>query len=152
MLVDHFIAISAELTGFSAEELRATGMAGVYRAVVLERAGAERLGRLEAAVTGAGDGPLGLDEEPERELARAVAHLWYLGTWPGLRVPEDSKAQRLAGEPFVVSSRAYTEGLAWRTFHGNAPGTAAQGHGSWSTAPPAGATRDADAAAPAERR
>ncbi|PJN25713.1 hypothetical protein [Kitasatospora sp. CB02891] len=132
MFVDRFIAVSAELTGFSAEELRATGMAGDYRAVVLDRAGAERLGRLEAAAAG---GSAELLREPVRELARAVAHLWYLGTWPGLS----------DGEPFVVSSRAYAEGLVWRTFHGHAPGTVAQGHGSWSAAPAFGAARDADA-------
>jgi hypothetical protein len=113
--IDQFIAVSVELTGFSAEELRATGMADAYRAVVLEQAGAEVVGRLVAA-------PLG---EEERELARAVVELWYLGSW----------SATADGRPFLVSSAAYAQGLVWRAFGGQAPGAVAQGFGSWSAAP-----------------
>ncbi|WP_329569191.1 hypothetical protein [Kitasatospora sp. NBC_01266] len=124
---DQFIAMSAVLTGFGGEELRATGMAAEYRALVLERAGAEPLARLVAAADGSG--PPRLDEEPVRELARAVAHLWYLGAWPGLPAAQGAH---------VVSSRAYEQGLVWRAFGGHAPGAVAQGFGSWGDPPPGG--------------
>ncbi|MFF7634604.1 hypothetical protein ACFZB9_15815 [Kitasatospora sp. NPDC008050] len=113
--IEQFIAVSAELTGFSGEELRATGMAEAYWAVVLEQAGAAALGRLVAEPLGEGE---------VRELARAVVGLWYLGSWAS----ED-------GPPVVVSSAAYAQGLVWRAFGGQAPGVAAQGFGSWAAAP-----------------
>ncbi|MGK4579153.1 hypothetical protein [Kitasatospora sp. HPMI-4] len=127
--VAEFTALSSALTGFTPAELRGTGMAGVYRSLVVQRAGSELLDRLAAAVAGAAASALG--DGPERELARAITHLWYLGTWPGLRgsaFPEEDAA-------FVVSARAYTEGLVWRTFGGHAPSTGSPGHGSWSHAP-----------------
>lgn len=113
--IDQFIAVSAELTGFSVDELRATGMAEAYWAVVLEQAGVAAAGRLVAA-------PLG---EGERELARAVAELWYLGSW----------SATVDGRPFLVSSAAYAQGLVWRAFGGQAPGSGGRGHGSWADAP-----------------
>lgn len=112
--IDEFIAASAELTGFGGAELWATGMAEVYWAVVLEEAGAAAVGRLVAE-------PLG---EGERELARAVAGLWYLGSW-----------SVAGGVPVVVSSAAYERGLVWRAFGGQAPGTGPRGHGSWTVEP-----------------
>ncbi|GGV15310.1 hypothetical protein GCM10010495_31840 [Kitasatospora herbaricolor] len=155
-----FLLLSAELTGFGAGQLSATGLADTYRSLVLERAGPNRLDRLRAAVTAGADRPPAFPDEPVRELARAVVHLWYLGIWPGLppagvpgtpdaaaggsadaptdgQVEErvDERVVRPADGPFVVSSRAYAEGLVWRTFGTRAPGTVPQEHGSWSLPP-----------------
>ncbi|MDH6575959.1 hypothetical protein [Kitasatospora sp. MAP5-34] len=130
--VDQFVALSVGLTGFDADELHQTGMAGTYRSVVLTQAGDEQLSRLVRS--GVGGGPPDPGDEPLRELARSVTHLWYTGTWPGLPTP--APTGKPAGEPFVVSSRAYAEGLVWRAFGAHAPGTVAQGYGSWAVAPP----------------
>ncbi|MDH6144503.1 MULTISPECIES: hypothetical protein [Kitasatospora] len=129
--VAEFLALSSTLTGFSPAELRGTGMVGAYQALVVQQAGAEPLDRLTATVARGGIGPSAFGDGPERELAQAIAQLWYLGTWPGLggsTAPEQDAA-------FVVSARAYAEGLVWRTFGGHAPSTAAPGHGSWSHPP-----------------
>ncbi|GAA2142328.1 hypothetical protein GCM10009760_27360 [Kitasatospora kazusensis] len=130
MTLDQFIAVSAELTGFDTDELRGTGLAGLYRTVLLERAGAEQLSRLTAPSPSPIPGEVGTHaDEPQRELARAVTHLWYTGTWTG--------TGQAADEPFVVSARAYAGGLVWRSFGGHAPGTTPQGYGSWAAAPAA---------------
>ncbi|MFI1436404.1 LysR family transcriptional regulator [Streptomyces lydicus] len=95
---------------------------------------AERLGTSPAAASRT----LTLDDEPVRELARAVAPLWYLGTWPGAPATVGCASERAEDGAFVVSSRAYVQGLVWRTSGGHAPGSAAQGFASWTSAPAAG--------------
>ncbi|GHH66423.1 hypothetical protein GCM10018781_20340 [Kitasatospora indigofera] len=145
---EEFLFLSAELTGFGVGQLSATGLADTYRSLVLERAGPPRLDRLRAAVAAGAGRPPAFPDESVRELARAVVHLWYLGTWPGLppagaegaadgtaAAPPDEQVDRPADGPFVVSSRAYAEGLVWRTFGARAPGTVPQAHGSWSLPP-----------------
>ncbi|MCX4404263.1 hypothetical protein OOK58_01690 [Streptomyces sp. NBC_01728] len=137
MELHQFAALSANLTGFDCRELQETGMMHTYRQVVVDQAGAERLDRLAGSVAGSPDGPPRLEDDSARELARAITHLWYVGTWPGLPHPlsPDNGASAPEAGPYVVSSRAYEQGLVWRAFGGNAPGTAAQGHGSWADAP-----------------
>ncbi|MYS24007.1 hypothetical protein GA0115240_159034 [Streptomyces sp. DvalAA-14] len=141
MELHQFAALSANLTGFDCRDLHETGMMHTYRQVVADRAGAERLDRLAASVTGAADGTPRFEDDSARELARAITHLWYVGTWPGLPHPPspDNGAPAPQAGPYVVSSLAYEQGLVWRAFGGNAPGTAAQGHGSWADAPSAAA-------------
>jgi hypothetical protein len=117
---EEFTALSAALTGFGPAELRATGLVGTYLAVAAEQAGARALDRLAAAVPADATEPA----DDVTELAEAVIHLWYLGSWPG-------------PPAFVVSAPAYARGLLWRTFGGTASAATAPGHGSWS-APPAG--------------
>ncbi|MFB7664204.1 hypothetical protein ACFC1R_09695 [Kitasatospora sp. NPDC056138] len=139
MGTDGFVALSAELTGFGAAELWATGMVEVYRTAVGERVGEERLAELAAAVAcaAASDGtPVRPADEALGELAVAVAHLWYTGSWPGL--PEQVR-ERLGcaadDEPCTVHPDSYAAGLVWRTFDGHAPATHAPGFGSWSRPP-----------------
>ncbi|MFI2277156.1 hypothetical protein [Catenuloplanes sp. NPDC020197] len=111
-----FLALSSRLTGFTPAELLATGFAEHCHAVVLERAGASRLGALSAVT---------VPPDPDAlDLARAIARVWYTGVWS-------------AGDeaPFVVSRRAYAEGLVWKTFGGAPPGTVGPGFGSWAAAP-----------------
>ncbi|MFE0459132.1 hypothetical protein ACFW1A_07690 [Kitasatospora sp. NPDC058965] len=105
-----FIARSAELTGFSADELLATGVVDEYLAVVVRELGIDRYCRL-------------LLDDPDPAAARAVTRLWYTGSW-------DS-----GGDTYVVSPRAYAAGLVWRAIGVPAPGTAGAGYGSWATAP-----------------
>ncbi|MFI7290166.1 hypothetical protein ACIBRY_26480 [Streptomyces anulatus] len=122
--VGEFVAVSALLTGFSAAELEALGLAEDYAALVARRIGAESLGRLTGALEQVG-GLRGVRDEELLETARAVTHLWYTGCWPGVK----------GEDPFVVSPRAYAGGLVWRTFGGSAPGTARPGFGAWAERP-----------------
>lgn len=119
-----FVKLSAQLTGFGADRLYATGLAGDYRDAVIAQVGSSRL-RLLVEAGGQGENTPGealdgeLDELSESgelpELARSIAYLWYTGSWPG-RPGE--------GETFVVSSQAYVQGLVWAALGGRAPGTA----------------------------
>jgi hypothetical protein len=81
--VAEFLALSSALTGFSPAELRGTGMVGAYQALVVQQAGAEPLDRLTASVARGACDPSAFGDEPQRELAEAIARLWRLGTWPG---------------------------------------------------------------------
>lgn len=122
-----FTALSARLTGFDEVTLEATGLTGTHRAVAAEQLGAERYARLlrELGEREPGEHELGepgdaMDGEL-REAARAVTHLWYTGSWPG-------------PPPFVVSPRAYAEGLVWKAAGLKAPATEPGGYGSWAEA------------------
>lgn len=118
--VERFVGLSVKLTGFDEGELAASGMAGEYLRVVVERLGAQRYEGLAQALEQREPGELAQGEL--LAAARAVTHLWYLGAWPL--------------EPAaVVSARAYEQGLVWRTFDGRAPGTRGAGPGSWALAP-----------------
>jgi hypothetical protein len=83
-------------------------------------------------VVTAGD-PAALDDPVMKEVAYALTHLWYLGVWPRLRATVSEA--RTEGAPYVVSPRAYAEGLVWKAFHGAPPGTAAPGFASWAGPP-----------------
>ncbi|MFE3068569.1 hypothetical protein [Streptomyces sp. NPDC059247] len=125
---DAFVALSVRLTGFDADELAATGMTDAYRDVVQAHTKPDRYARLITATDEAPPTATGFDApEDVAELAEAVTRLWYTGVWPGLGETE----------PFLVSARAYAEGLVWRTFGGRAPGTSPQGFGSWAARPAA---------------
>ena len=141
--VEQFVRLSTVLTGFDAAELAETGLTEVYRALVLRQLGPRRYGELirtlDRATSGPGD-PQSHDlpahdllrgDEALGDLARAVCHLWYLGSWPG--VPGENGPP----VPSPVSARAYANALVWRSFGGHAPGTGRPGYGSWSL-PPAG--------------
>ncbi|MEV6046239.1 MULTISPECIES: hypothetical protein [Streptomyces] len=124
--VGAFVDASARLTGFGADELTALGMGETYRAVVLAQAGSERCTRLVDALSGPGT-PAAVRVDGELlELARAITHLWYTGSWPGR--PGGSGS-------FVVSSASYAAGLVWRTLGMHAPGTRPDVFGSWAASP-----------------
>ncbi|MEV7007470.1 hypothetical protein [Streptosporangium sp. NPDC051022] len=138
--LDTFVELSARLTGFDESELRATEMAPGYHATVTDEIDESQYERLVETLLKFGGDPLAADDQDVLDFARAVTYLWYVGTWP--RLPEAAHAA--IGRPgrrnaaFTVSARGYAEGLVWKCFHGNAPGTAAPGFASWSD-PPEGA-------------
>jgi hypothetical protein len=121
--VDRFLDVSARLTGFTRDELRTTRLVEQYHVVLLEEIGSARFDAFAAAVATAGD-QVTLHDPEALALARRLTQLWYTGVW----CPDGAP-------PFVVSRRAYAEGLVWKTFNGSPPGTAAPGFGSWSSAP-----------------
>ncbi|WP_329559877.1 hypothetical protein OG711_19240 [Streptomyces uncialis] len=116
-----FVTLSAELTGFTAEELYATGLVTEYRELVAREAGPDNYARL-----------VGGEPHTVPELVRAMTRLWYTGSWPGLRG---------GAGPYLVSARAYAGALVWRAAGTPAPGTTAPGFGSWSAPPPDGIPR-----------
>ncbi|GGM71393.1 hypothetical protein GCM10011609_03820 [Lentzea pudingi] len=72
--MDAFVELSAELTGFSAEELRSTGLVEQYRALA--------------------------DGAPEHEIIR----LWYTGVWRGAIPGERAYAEGLAWKAAGVAA------------------------------------------------
>ncbi|MFE7569746.1 hypothetical protein ACFU76_22715 [Streptomyces sp. NPDC057539] len=130
-LTERFVTLSVALTGFDAAELTATGMAGVYREFVAGRVEPPLYARLVDALADAGADPRAVAEKDEElaELSRAICHLWYLGTWPGLRADGGRTV------PFPFPSRGYAHGLVWSSFGGHAPGAGRPGYGSWARRP-----------------
>jgi hypothetical protein len=135
--MDDFLAISVGLTGFDARELNATGMAERYHTVVTQQVDAAFYDAFVKSLLEARSDPLAVAEPHVLEVARALTHLWYLGVWPGLPQPTSTAigGADAADAPFVVSARAYAQGLAWKAFGGTPPGTAAPGFGSWGRPP-----------------
>ncbi|MFD4637487.1 hypothetical protein ACFWN2_09260 [Lentzea sp. NPDC058436] len=72
--MDAFVELSAELTGFSAEELRSTGLVEQYRALT--------------------------DGASEAEIIR----LWYTGVWRGVIPSERAYAEGLAWKAVGVAA------------------------------------------------
>ena len=121
--LDEFLVLSAELTGFSAAELRALELGEAYLREVLKHAGSAQYERMSVSFVGTG-GDLSKLAGAEHELAVAIAYLWYAGAWPG--------AEQTA------APGAYAGSLVWQTFGGVPPGSLSAGYGSWA-APPAAA-------------
>lgn len=135
--VERFVEVSVRLTGFDAFDLHATGLAALYRETALDQVGPEAFERFLAELAAVGGDPGRLEGETSRDIARALAHLWYLGVWPQLaRSVHTALGREKANVPFTVSPEAYTEGLVWRTFHGHPAGAKAPGFGTWSDPPP----------------
>ncbi|TQF01364.1 hypothetical protein E6W39_02820 [Kitasatospora acidiphila] len=135
--VEQFVALSVALTGFDTFELRGTGMAARYLHAVVEEVGEQAYRDFRAALEEVGLDPERLQGEADQDLARAIAHLWYLGVWPPLAAAVHAELRRQgANTAFTVAPEAYVEGLVWRTFHGHPQGAKAPGFGTWATPPP----------------
>ncbi|MFJ3903761.1 hypothetical protein [Streptomyces sp. NPDC090025] len=115
---DPFTDLSVRLTGFTAPELAATGLADACRAETADRLGPDLLARLLAA----------RGTPPERltgdlaDAARALTLLWYTGGWP-------------APDAAPLSPASYAESLVWKAAGLVPPATAPQPYGSWSEPP-----------------
>lgn len=128
---DVFMSISDALTGFSLDELQATGLDDEYYKYVL---GSMEAGtfveflnvsksilessfsedQLNNAITER------LIAAPDMQaITGKVITLWYLGTWDGT----------------YVSSISYTEGLVWKLMGSHPPGAKQPGFKSWSIQP-----------------
>jgi hypothetical protein len=145
-MLGRFLKFSAEVTGFTAFELRGTGMAEAYldavervvgRGVLRElldaydrlegATGADRADRLRQEVFG---------NEKLGPVARNVIKMWYIGAWYALpREWTETFGAIPENQTFMVSATAYTEGLLWPAVGANPPGAKAPGYGSWADAP-----------------
>lgn len=128
-----FVDLSVQLTGFSAAELRKTGLSQRYLDTVLDRIGADNYRRFLAAF--ADTAPEDVADAVAMDIARAAVWLWYLGVWPELSADTCAALGITDNVTYTVSARAYAEGLVWQTIGTAAPGTAAPGFGSWSRPP-----------------
>ncbi|OBU85984.1 hypothetical protein [Chromobacterium subtsugae] len=137
-----FLDISSQLTGFSATELEATGMASLYWDTVLRQnppADVEGFLSCSRRILQEGGG----DETAIHEmiaaqlfpvsqfggLAQNLINLWYLGQW----IPANQNLG-LAMQ-HNVSSEAYVQSLVWRAAQTHPPGARQPGFGSWAEKP-----------------
>lgn len=143
--MEAFLAFSAEVTAFTAFQLRGTGMAGTYLDTVVRVVGAaipDDLLRAHALAPH----PLGSDRASRDAhlrlaifgdarlgpVARNIIKLWYLGIWYELpRAWIEAHGAGAANVKFMVSAQAYTEGLLWPAIGANPPGAKAPGYASW---------------------
>lgn len=143
-----FVALSTELTAFTAFELHGTGQAPAYLSTVDEVVGEQLVDDLVALYTQI------RDEAPEADafarrlradvlsderlgpVARNIIKLWYVGIWYELpRAWREAFGARENGASFTVSATSYTEGLLWPAIGASPPGAKPPGYGSWADPP-----------------
>jgi hypothetical protein len=155
-----FVKLSAALTGFSPVMLQGTGMTQAYLTKLSSAVPSRLIDRLFdafekplenstllAAAAGArsarapshstrGDLAVILGDPDLGPVARAIAVLWYCGTWTELpdawRARNGAAPAEAAG---VVSAAAYQAGLQWTVVGAHPAGARQQGFGAWSTEP-----------------
>jgi hypothetical protein len=131
-----FFRISVELTGFTAFELRSTGMLEEYYNKVSAE---ENKKSLKLFIDEAGSIMAQYDGDKEKlrhviqaglvnsasckDLTRQIILLWYTGIWPE------------GGVPKMVSTAAYIRGLIWRAADTHPAGALQPGYGSWAERP-----------------
>jgi hypothetical protein len=144
-MMDQFLALSIDLTGFTRFALQSTGMSDEYLNAAVRVLGKhivdELLTKYTSAIT---------SQQPRREqlrrqilgderlgpIARNIIKMWYSGIWeplPNLWVERYGPIQENSG--FMVSGNAYREGLLWLALGANPPGAKAHGYDSWSKPP-----------------
>jgi hypothetical protein len=144
-LIDGFLGCSAELTGFSVFELRATGEAEAYLETTLQSVGQELLQDLVDAYSNLNDDAKSRNDEIRRDIladprlgpvARNLIKMWFSGVW--YQLPQYWIADYGSGASnttHTVRPSSYPEGLLWKTIGANPPGARAPGYGSWAEAP-----------------
>ncbi|WP_294262986.1 hypothetical protein [uncultured Chryseobacterium sp.] len=128
---DVFMAISEYLTGFSVNELQATGLAEIYYRHILTHIEAATFieflnisknilensysrDQLKNAITAE------IFSDPATQaIAQNVITLWYMGTWEGA----------------YINDLSYKEGLVWTVMHAHPPGAKQPGFKSWNIKP-----------------
>lgn len=128
---DVFMTISESLTGFSGNELQATGLAETYYSFILGNFDAATFvdfltvsknilensfseDQLKNAIASEILANPGLSD-----VAQKVITLWYLGTWEGA----------------YINDLSYKEGLVWNVMHAHPPGAKQPGFKSWNVKP-----------------
>lgn len=137
--LDRFVRLCVPLTGFTAYELRSTGMAQLYFDTARREIGHRSLDAFLGVWEEAHQGGLGPSRLPalERELARALIYLWYTGAFPRIAPAAHAELRRdRPNQEFVASPESYPEGLVWRAFGGHPAGAKPPGFGTWGDEPP----------------
>lgn len=128
---DVFMSISEALTGFSVNELQATGLAETYYTYILGNLQAATFVEfltvskniLENSLTG-DQLKNGIISEIMADpglsyISDKVITLWYLGTWEGA----------------YINDLSYKEGLVWNVMYSHPPGAKQPGYRSWGIKP-----------------
>ncbi|HST82300.1 MAG TPA: hypothetical protein VLL08_11240 [Kineosporiaceae bacterium] len=149
LLMQRFLAFSAEVTAFGSVDLHGTGQAPSYLNTVVGVVGEGLLGELLDVYQRTVD-----EESPDRRtrtqvlsrelfsdeklgpIARNIIKLWYVGVWFELPSEWTETFGALENDgTFTASPQAYPEGLLWRAIGANPPGARAPGYGSWAEPP-----------------
>jgi hypothetical protein len=147
-----FLALSAELTGYSETDLEGTGNVDAYHALVDQQIGpiigdmfyaaAEGVVQAKGAAARAEAMRIDVLASPTVwPLCQTIIMLWYLGSWStpaaswyqGANSPVPNGVT--PGNTFVPSAQAYTAQLAYRAAGAHPPGANPTGYGSWSLEP-----------------
>ena len=150
---DAFLGLSAELTGYTPEELEGTGLIDTYHELLCDILGPNVTSNFAEVIAHV---LITKADTPERAQAvqanlqppsvywpvnYGLTWLWYMGSWNQL--PDNWYATMelpipgplSPGRTHVPSQLAYTEQLSFRTARAHAPGANPTGFGSW-TFPP----------------
>jgi len=126
-----FMSISESLTGFTVNELQATGLAEIYYKHILGRMEAPTFIEFLNVSKNILEDSYSQDvlnhsivseimvDPGMRDMASSIITMWYLGTWEGA----------------YVNGLSYKEGLVWKIMYANPPGAKQPGFKSWSVKP-----------------
>ncbi len=145
-MIESFLALSIDLTGFTRFALHGTGLSEDYLHASVHVAGqsiVEELLALHSEIVRSF--PDSRDIEIRRQIlgdeklgpiARNVIKMWYIGIWEALPLEwVERYGPTIDNAGFMVSGRAYREGLLWLAIGANPPGAKAPGYGSWALPP-----------------
>lgn len=140
--------MSAALTGFESSVLKPAldpvGLAREYYVFAVTQAGITAMTALLDAYRAIKTQPAqqiadtlletsGSSPSPQAQLAQSIVAMWYLGSW---YVPGVLGGGGFAPPPLqVISSAAYTNGLAWRVMQSHPMGYSPFTFGYWSQPP-----------------
>jgi hypothetical protein len=138
--LESFLAISAELTGFSSAELHATGNVRHLFEEFGTTLGFELCRHFVQVHLAPADRLASPFYGP---IARNLIRMWYLGQWQRLptewvtSIPKEFQPFDEFGRNFnrVISAQAYKEGLAWSAIGANPPAAKQPGFASWAEPP-----------------
>lgn len=128
---DVFMSISEALTGFSVNELQATGLAETYYTHILSNLQAATFVEFLTISKDVFESSFTVDQLRNSIASEILAHpglndiagkvitIWYLGTWEGS----------------YVNDLSYKEGLVWNVMHSHPPGAKQPGYKSWGIKP-----------------
>lgn len=145
-MIENFIDLSIELTGFTRFALLSTGLSADCLNSAVKAVGAaivnEMLSQYQTIAVAPPDRRasdiqrLILGDEKYGPIARNIMKMWYIGIWEALPLSWVERYAPLADNiGFMVSGMAYREGLLWLAIGANPPGAKAPGYGSWALPP-----------------
>jgi hypothetical protein len=145
-MIELFLALSVELTGFTRFALQSTGLSEDYLNAALKIVGMPIVGELLTRFQSIPASPPDLrSHEIQRQIlgddkfgpiARNIMKMWYIGIWEALPLPWVERYAPLTDNTgFMVSGMAYREGLLWLAIGANPPGAKGPGYGSWALPP-----------------
>lgn len=146
---DHFLALSAVLTGFNHVELQGTGLAPEYFKLINSIVGEEvcnelwsnafRIIAMEAENENTCYGLIRnelLSNLKFGPVVRNIIKLWYLGQWEALPASWREVYGNNPGDVNrIISPSAYKEGLVWVAIGAHPMGAKPSGFGTWGNPP-----------------